>query len=397
MSNLKINHTIEIYFISSANPAEGAPHHFMAALDLSRKGYSLRAVCAGPARKSQIDFPFGQIEVTSIPEKCGIFGRLSWHASLAFKLFAMRLTRKKCIYYIQGSVVTPAAFFTLFAVSGYRLIYHTQDYLEPGRHPFWSFFEKRIARRAGHVICNEPNRGRFMASSYKLKSMPTIVRTALPLDWPVPARNAELRQSLLSQVNQPGNDHCLVMVQGFLGRLRGGRQIIEAMASLPDNFILVTTSARVGSQEYNAFSAIAKEIGIFERIVFLPTLEYGELLRHTAACDIGMMLYPNDGVGNFYQAPGKLTEYLRCGLPVVTSNFPGLELLTLKYGIGIACDPESPAEIASSIQELGNRTEDEMALERIRLKDLACTEFAYETQAWQIEDIIKKIQNELAG
>jgi len=316
MSKSKNNHNIDIYFISSANPEEGAPHHFMAAFYLARQGYSLRSVCAGPASRSQMDFPFGQMQVTSIPEQGGIAGRLSWHASLAFKLFVIRLTRKKCIYYIQGSVVTPAAFFMLFAVNRNRLIYHTQDYLEPGRHPFWAFFEKRMALRAGHVICNEPNRGRFMASSYKLKTMPTIVRTALPRDWPVPERNDELRQSLLKQLNRSGNGYRLLMVQGVLGKLRGGRQIIEAMTSLPDNYILVATSTQVDSPEYRIFSALARESGILERIIFLPTLEFGELLRHTAACDIGMMLYPNDGVGNFYQAPGKLTEYLRCGLPV---------------------------------------------------------------------------------
>ncbi len=385
----------KILFISSINPEEGAPHHFMAAFYLSHKGHSLRSVCVGPASRALINFPLGQIMVTSIPERRGIAGRLLWHVSLVFKLVKMQLTSNKCLFYIQGSVVTPAIFLVLFAVGRNRLVYHTQDYLEPGRHPFWAYFEKRVARRAGHVICNEPNRARFMASSYQLKAMPTIVRTALPRDWPVPERDEKLRQSLLQRVNRSGDGQRLVMVQGFLGKLRGGPQIIEALASLPDNFILVTTSAQADSQEYKIYHEQAGQSGILERIIFLPTLEFTELLQYTAACDIGMMLYPNDGVGNFYQAPGKLTEFMRCGLHIVTSNFPGLELLTLKYGIGIACDPESSTDIAAAILKLGSRSDHELAQERARLKTLATTEFAYESQAWQIEEIVNKVKCEI--
>lgn len=385
----------KIIFISNDYGDSGSPHQLMAAIYLNKIGINIEVVCPGKNLAYNIVTPFGTIPSLILKYNRSLIGRILWHIRLFRILLKDRVSYKNNIYYLQGHVVTLVSFFALFMIDRARVVYHTQDYLEPGRHPFWAFFEKHIARYAGHVICNEPNRARFMASNYRLKTMPTTVRTALPRDWPIPERSEELREALLRQVSRTGNGLRLVMVQGFLGKLRGGPQIVEAVASLPENYILVTTATRKDSADYNIFSMLAKNAGIFGRIIFLPTLEYGELLRYTSVCDIGMMLYPNDGVGNYYQAPGKLTEFMRCGLPVVTSNFPGLELLTLKYGIGIVCDPESPAAIMSAILMLGNRSEDEMLVERIRLKELAISEFAYETHAWQIEEIINNIQGEL--
>lgn len=384
-----------IVFITAADPAQGAPHQAMAAIWLRHLGYRMLCVCCGPASRKEIATPLATLDVISIQRSHSRWAAFFWQFNLLIALLALRAKHKNCLFYVHGSVVTPASLLALLLVPAHRIIYHTQDYLEPGRHNIWAFFEKRFARRACKVFCNEPNRARFMASNYRLKEIPTAVRTALPGNWPVADFMNSRREELLARFPAASPPERLIMHQGPFAKVRCSEQLIEVMALLPENYRLIVTGVDTSSTEYAAWHDIVLSFGLEGKIDYLPHLSFEILLSYTSVCNMGLLLYPNDGVGNYFQAPGRLTEYMRCGLPVVTSNFPGLELLTLKYDIGIACDPGSPAEIAAAILRLGSRSNSEMARERTRLKELATTEFAYENQAWQIEDIINKMQEGL--
>lgn len=377
-----------IIFITAADPAQGAPHQAMAAIWLQYLGYRVLCVCCGVASRKSIFTPLATLNVVSIQRSQRLWAVFFWQLNLLITLLTLRVKHRDCLFYVHGSVATPASLMALLLVPTRRIIYHTQDYLEPGRHNIWAFFEKRFARRAYKVFCNEPNRARFMASNYRLKEIPTTVRTALPGNWPVADVMDSRRKELLELFPAASHSVRLIMHQGPFAEVRCSKRLIEAMALLPENYRLIVTGVDMSSTEYAAWHDIVHSNGLDGRIAYLPHLSFDTLLSYTSVCDMGLLLYPNDGVGNYFQAPGRLTEYMRCGLPVVTSNFPGLELLTLKYDIGIACDPESPAEIASAIVRLNSRSESEMARERTRLKKLATTEFAYENQAWQIEEII---------
>ena len=86
----------------------------------------------------------------------------------------------------------------------------------------------------------------------------------------------------------------------------------------------------------------------------MPFVPFKQLLEYAVNADIGILLYPNDRIGNFYQCPERLTEYAACRLPLVTSNFPVLENLVLKFGIGKTCNPCDASEIAQAVQSPRN-------------------------------------------
>jgi glycosyltransferase involved in cell wall biosynthesis len=362
----------------------------MAAIWLARQGYRVTFAGPGEAGAATLATPVADVAAEILTSRRG---RLSawWHVRLLLKILRHRLRGgRDAVFYVQGSGPCAAAYFALLGWPRRRLIYHTQDFLEPGRHRLWEFFERQVAQRAGRVICNEPNRARFLASHYRLAEMPAVVRTGLPRDWPAPERDAGLRRGLLARVGPVGGgEPRLIMAGGGYSPVRCTAELIEAVGRLAPRYVLVFTGMAEGSPGHRAAVDAARQAGVAGRVLFLPHLAYDELLRHMAACDVGVLLYPNDGIGNFYQAPGRLTEYLKAGLPVVASNFPGLELLALKYGLGRVCDPQSPRAIAGAIDALGSRGEAELAAERRRLRDLAQTEFAYETQAWRIEQAIR--------
>lgn len=382
--------TNSILFALAGDPAEGAPHQAMAALWLHSRGRSVEIISMGPADRREFSTPLGTLVNQIIPAGRGFSGKIAWQFRLFVRLLRARFSDPPPLFYLQGHGVTPAACFALACIKKSRLIYHTQDYLEPARHPIWAFWERRLARRCKYIICNEVNRARFMASSYRLKKMPIVVRTALPIKWPQSKFDTQLRTTFIRQAGlDPSAEYKLVLHQGGFSPVRCTEQLLEALTLLPSEYLLVFTGTSRGSASFVTGEQLAGRLGLAGRIIYLDRLPFDELLRHTACCDIGVLLYPDDGIGNFYQAPGRLTEYLSCGLPVVASAFPGLELLTLKYGLGTVCNPTNPQEIAKALLSIGERSAEAVNLERSRLRKLFLDEFIYDQQAKQIEEMIR--------
>jgi glycosyltransferase involved in cell wall biosynthesis len=122
-----------------------------------------------------------------------------------------------------------------------------------------------------------------------------------------------------------------------------------------------------------------------------PYEPFDKLLEYAANADVGILLYPNDGIGNFYQYPGRLTEYAVCGLPFVASNYPGFESLKTKYRIGATCNPYDPKSIASAIIEIcGNddyqREEMRRSVRRVFVENLA-----YEHEAGHLLEAVRSL------
>ena len=344
----------------------------------------MQILCKGAGEIGRLQTPLGPV-----PFKSFHGSGLPLLTQAAAELVRARTSEPKPIFYIQGHWSAPAAILGLAGVPADRILYHTQDYLEPGRHGFWEWFERRLARRVLKVVTNEPNRARTFASSYGLERYPLAVRTALPRSWPVPEPTGRWRVELLRATGlQDAPDSILVVAGGPCDPARCGFTARRALRRLPLNYGLVFTGRPNRGHEGQDTSSASKLPDTDRRVATLAHLSFSDLLQCFAACDIGLLLYPNDGLGNYYQCPGRLSLYLRCGLPVVCSNFPGLELLTLKYGIGQTCDPQDEVTLARAILALGSVAPEERVQQRARLQQLAEGPLAFDEEGAQLENLL---------
>lgn len=361
-----------------------APHQKMAAVYLARKGHLVDYVCWGGHAD---DHKRNNDNINYIPyPKKGILSAINLFIYLFSVLF---LSRNYDVAYIQGAQQTPFLFWAPLLIKGrISIIYHTQDYLEPRRHRFYEGFERWFARHATYTISNEVNRARFMKSYYGLLYMPAVLRTALPAWWRIPKRSEEKRAEILALSGVKDTEQAVVVIAG--GPYRADRmspQLVEAFSRLPENYVLVFNGSvmELGKGCRIACEQKMEEMGISERVVFIGGVSFEELLVLYSIGEIGVLLYPNDGVGHYYQCPGRFSEYLRCGLLLVSSNFPGLELLTLKYKLGAVCDPEDPVSIASALLEAGSKAK----VNRKRIIEVAEQEFVYERGSSILDEILE--------
>lgn len=79
---------------------------------------------------------------------------------------------------------------------------------------------------------------------------------------------------------------------------------------------------------------------------------YTELDELVGSADIGLALYENwhQGLFEMSKASGKIWQYLRCGLPVVTMNFPSLVDLIEVENCGICVNTEN--EVQSAVEKI---------------------------------------------
>lgn len=373
-------HGASLTYLGVGRPYEGAPHQFMAAVWLSATGVALTVVAAADAATRTWQTPLGSLSLQPLAN-----GVLSPRMAALFQLLKIRLSgRGPQAFYIQGSPNTPAALIALLLVPRRRILYHSQDFLEPGRHRLWEFFERRFARRAGTVILNEENRARFMQSYYRLRSPVIVLPTLLPKAWSVPAHDPALRARLTARLRQLDRPVRLIFAGGPFSDGRCGDHLLSALKCLEANYYVVFTNDTRG----RTAAAVAKA-GLADRAVVMGALPYQDMLQHMAACDVGILLYRNDGIGHFYQCPGRFSEYLRCGLPVVASNFPSLESPIIKYGLGRTCDPTSPSAIAQALREVCEVGDAEETARRRRLRAIAEENFVYDLHAPKLEAAVR--------
>lgn len=349
----------------------------MAAVQLIREGFALDFFCWGHGEP----LPGLSSDRYHEMKKTGVYSAFTLLLRLTRELL---FSKKYDVVYVQGAQQTPFMFWIFLLKNRYRIIYHTQDFLEPNRHRFYEFFERMFARQAWRVICNEANRARFMKSYYRLETIPDVIQTALPKDWPRPSREEALRAELLASSDIDLQEARLVAVGGGYSSVRCSEKVIEAMALLPKNYRLIFTGLSDEGRE-----ALQRH-QVKDRAIILELLPFQELLRHYAVCDVGLLLYANDGIGNYYQAPGRLTEYMSVGLPFVASNFPNFELLSFKYGLGKVCDSEDPKSIARTIQDICEEAVYERDHTRDRLRSLSRTVFSYEEQAASLMEMLSE-------
>jgi glycosyltransferase involved in cell wall biosynthesis len=308
---------------------------------LARRGWTIDVVAAGASNSVMgrvLPYPCQRHEIAA-PNS----SRLACEWSV-FKWLQRARTGPFDVIYIHSNMLAYRAALGLAGpLFGKRLVYHATDYLDPLDYPLHAWLEKRLARRAAYHLNAEFHRAYIDQTRYGFRAPILVVPPNLPAAWPLPGPSAEIRRELGAN----SHEDVLAIVHGGWSSLRATSKLSEAMALLPPRFRLVMTA-----DPSPALLAELRRMGIEQRVACIGRQKYENLFQYTCSSDIGVLLYANNDMGNYFAAPTRLTEYVACGIPVLGCNFTGLQLLLLKHGIGLCADPESPEDIAKGLLDL---------------------------------------------
>lgn len=148
------------------------------------------------------------------------------------------------------------------------------------------------------------------------------------------------------------SEHDKVMLYaGFISDWAMCEELAKAAISWPENRILILHSH--GYNDHGYIQRIKKYEGKKVKISLEP-VSYEDLPSLLASADIGIALYKNLGK-NFTlvgSASGKLSHYLKSGLPVITNDYPSMRKIIDFYECGVCID--SPQKITAAMEKIFN-------------------------------------------
>lgn len=156
-------------------------------------------------------------------------------------------------------------------------------------------------------------------------------------------------------------DDLLLLYQGGLNPERGLEECIQAVAMLPKTFKLVL----IGDGRLKGYlEELVNHLQLEDRVFFFGQVPSEQLLWYTCQADVGLVVYKNTSLNNYYSTPNKIFEYLLAGIPTVASDHPGKRLVA-EEGTGV-CVEETPEGIKDGILDVVAQME--MYRERCREK-----------------------------
>lgn len=240
------------------------------------------------------------------------------------------------------------------ALGGRRVVYHSLElYSFVGLRRPGQWVKKGVEVAFQHAACatvvHDDRREQVLRKTNRVPAHHPVLRVPnSPL-----AAGALRRQPVARSAQSPRT----VLYHGGLGPMNLVETIIEAVADWPASWRLVMHGW--GPADYvERLRALAARFGPDRIRISSDFMKYEDLDHLTASADVGVALYENTGNPNVFEmASGKIFQYLKCGLPVVTVDFPNLRRLIQDTGAGLVVPVGTVAELNGALHRLLDEVE----------------------------------------
>ncbi|MBB3186783.1 glycosyltransferase [Microbacter margulisiae] len=202
----------------------------------------------------------------------------------------------------------------------------------------------------------------------------------------VVVRNVPMAKKIrsLSRVDlELPQDKFLIILQGAINMDRGGEELIAAMQEVNAFLLIIGEGDAMPQLKY-----MTNQLGLHDKIRFIPRQPGNILLSYTALADLGVSLDKNSNLNYYYSLPNKLFDYIQAGIPVLASNLPEIAKIVQHYHVGELFDSHDPHLLAASINDLIHNPE---RLQRYRENSrLAAKELCWEREESCLIDVIRR-------
>lgn len=143
----------------------------------------------------------------------------------------------------------------------------------------------------------------------------------------------------------------IVLYEGHFIQGRWLLNLIKSVQYFPKNTVLVLIGKGADWWKENALPLLNNP-HISKKVIILPWMRNQKLYATIPDADVGVIIYDNKKKNNLYCEPGKLSDYILCGIPVVVPNFPTIAPIVKRYKIGEIFFSPKPSVIAKAVNNI---------------------------------------------
>jgi glycosyltransferase involved in cell wall biosynthesis len=266
-----------------------------------------------------------------------------FYASLNLRLLFFLLSRKFDVVHANDlDTLLPA--FIVGRLKRWHIVYDSHEYFTESagltgrkfQKSVWLAIEKWIFPKLHHVVTVNES----IASIYrKLYAVPVqVVRN-------IPPFKAMDQHPTRAKLNLPENCRIVLLQGAYIDHDRGCLEAVESMQWVENILFLVIGSG----QEVGLAKERSRDLGLQEKVVFMPKMPFDQLREYTSVADLGLSLDKPLHLNYKLSLPNKLFDYIHAGIPVVTSPLPELKRIVDTYEIGMTTNGYTPEAIAETI------------------------------------------------
>jgi hypothetical protein len=209
--------------------------------------------------------------------------------------------------------------------------------------------ERRAARKALITIEHDAQRCELLAADLGVPMARIVVVPNAPVGPAHALSSTFLHQRLGLPESTP-----LLLCPGTLSDAFQSRQVVSAAQGLPPEWRCVLHSAQPRSADERYIREL-QSLNTHARVVLsLAPIPYSEIDTLMGSARAGIVLYAS-GLGQNTAtvglASGKLSHFLKIGVPVIVSPLPGLADFVLEHGVGQVLEhPEQLPDLLARIE-----------------------------------------------
>lgn len=130
---------------------------------------------------------------------------------------------------------------------------------------------------------------------------------------------------------------------------------------------------------FNECEKLIKRYSLKNKVILKGKVLPQQLKSITSKALIGITLFENNGLNNYYSLGNRFFDYIQAGIPQVCVNYPAYKQINEEFEVAILIDDLTPKSIANAVNSL---LEDEQLQKKLRSNCLA----ARQVYNWQNEE-----------
>lgn len=322
------------------------------------------------------DYPYRRMQL--IFRKGPLF-----YAEYNLRLFFTLLFQKTDIL-LANDLDTLLANFIASRVKGVPLVYDSHEYYtevpelinRKRVQRFWQRIEGWIFPKLKHVYTVNESIANIYREQYNVPVH--VVRN-------LPEENEVAKILNREELGLPDDKFVLVLQGAGINVDRGAEELIDAMAHLPECFLVIVGGGDVIEQ----LKLRTKELKIGGRVLFRSKMPYEEMMQYTLNADLGVTLDKDTNLNYRYSLPNKIFDYMKAGIPVLSSNLPELRRIIEEFEIGCIVASHHPQVIAEAVEAI--RTQPELHRQWKENTKFANSNLNWQNQEQELLEIFSEI------